>query len=220
MSIGEYRVSFRCAADTHILFNDVIKRSKVLVRDGPVLTIAVVTCGFKVQVAQSIALPPPAKRSTAHDAQSLPAERFICRSAVRILNIVYEPVIVVLGTRIALSLNRPCLPPCACLREITIFELKRGLVLGEFIGRHIAPCFQQGDIQTSFREPLRSPTSGRTGTHHDCVIAVSQWIISHRLSRLPHFVSWCSLGGCSQPWKIPRAAPPSQPSSFRPIGEL
>ena len=192
MSIGEYRISFSCTADAHIFFNDVVERSEILIRDGPTLTIPIMTCGLEVEVAQSIALPPPAQGSPAQDAESLPAERFVSRHAVRILKIVDEPVVVVFGARIALGLHWPCLAPCACLGEVPILELKCGLVLGEFPGRYIAPGFQQGDIQTSLRKPLRSPAPGGPGTHHDCVIAVRQWIVSHRLSCPLHSVSWCS----------------------------
>src|SRR5580692_10646046 len=107
MSIGKRRVVLLRSADADVILGDVVVGGKVGVRNWPVLAVSIVTVSLEIQIAQTIALAAPNHGSPAHDAQPLPGERLILRSAIRIFKIVDEPIVVVLHARIALLLHRP-----------------------------------------------------------------------------------------------------------------
>src|SRR5580693_8811530 len=107
MSIGKRRVVLLRSADTDVILRDVVVRREVGVRDGPVLAVSIVTVRLEIQIAQTVALPAPNHGSPADDAQSLPGERLVLGSAVRVFKIVDEPIVVVLHARVALLLYRP-----------------------------------------------------------------------------------------------------------------
>src|SRR6185437_6581399 len=129
MAVRQSVVPFACAADADVVFDNVVIGRKILVRDWPVLSVAVVTGSLEIQIAQPVALTAPHQSAATDDTQALPGERLIGRRAVRVFQIIYEPIVVVLHARVALPLNRARFQPFE--RHVPVFQLERRHVLGK-----------------------------------------------------------------------------------------
>ena len=60
MPVRQRGIAFHRAADAYILLGKVIKRSKILVGNGPIPPVAVEARRFQIKITQPIALPAPA----------------------------------------------------------------------------------------------------------------------------------------------------------------
>src|ERR1700722_7201090 len=131
MAVGKHHISFRGAADADVVLDRVIERRHFLIRNGPVVSIAVMASCFEVEITQTITLPSPAQRSSPENAQALPTERLAGRCAVGIFKVIDKPVVVVFGAGVALCLDGACLTPFTRTGVVTISQLKNRIGLGE-----------------------------------------------------------------------------------------
>src|SRR5215472_16667690 len=190
--------------DADISLNNVVIRSKVGIRNWPIHVIAIVARSFEIYIAEAITLPSPHQRAAPKNTQPLPGEWPIGRSTVWIFEIIDEPLVVIFHTGVALSLDRPSAHHL--WRVVTILQLERGHVLGEFLRGHRTASFEQRDLQSSFGEPLRRPAAGRARADYNYVISLVQNVVRH-------VYVWV-VSACSQPWYGPWVISPSQPSSL------
>ena len=85
-------------------------------------------------------------------------ERFIRRGAVRLLQVVTKPFVVIFGANIKFGLDWPCLSHN--LRDkVSVFEFKWWLVLGKILEGLGASRFQQGNLQACLCQTLASPAA-------------------------------------------------------------
>ena len=178
VAIRQRGIPFGRAADSHVALHDLVVRLHLLVRKGPVFAVAVVAGRLEIQIAHAVALASPDQRPTAHNAQALPGERLARRSAVWILQVVHEPVVVVFHAGVALLLHRTCTRDFR--RHVAILQLVGRHVFGKLFGRDVAAGFQQRNLQAGFRQPLGRPTAGRAGAHHDGVVYFGSLCCLHR----------------------------------------
>ena len=178
VAVGQRGIAFRRAADADVTLHDLVVRLHLLVRERPVFAVAIVAGRFEIQIAHAVALAPPDQRAPAHDAQPLPGERLACRGAVGILQVVHEPVVVVLHAGVALLLHGPRARDFR--RHVAVFQLVGRHVLGEFLGRDVAPGFEQRHLQARFRQALGRPTAGGAGTYHNGVVCFGNLCRLHR----------------------------------------
>src|SRR6266480_1266003 len=107
LPVGQHLISLRCSADTYVPLHDVVIRCKIGIANRPVIAIPVAARRLKIVIAQSVAMTAPNQRSPTEDAQPLPCTWFAGRRAVRILEVIHKPFVVVFHARVTLLLHRP-----------------------------------------------------------------------------------------------------------------
>ena len=168
LPVRQLWLSLGLTADADVLLDPVVVGDQVGVGEGPVVAVSVVAGRLQVQVAEPIALAPPDHAPASDDAEPLPGERLVLRRSVRILQIVDEPVVVVLGAGVAGLLDGA--RPRQFRRVVPVLQLVGGHVFGEFPGRDLAAGLQQDHFQAGLREDLGSPASGGARPHHGYVV--------------------------------------------------
>src|SRR4051812_38728211 len=80
-----------------VLLNEVVIWSHILITERPILSIPVMGRGLEIQITEPITLPSPDIRAAPGYSQAAhPGERHALRHAVRFLEIIAEPLVVVL----------------------------------------------------------------------------------------------------------------------------
>src|SRR5580765_3216639 len=95
-------------ADSNVLLDQIVVGLNVFVGDGPVLALAVVARRLEIELTEAQRHAPPNIRPPARHAQTAkPVEGLVVRRAVRLVEIVAEPLVVVFGTDVKTCLDRP-----------------------------------------------------------------------------------------------------------------
>ena len=186
LSVGQHFISFRCSGDADILLDDVVVRRKIRIADRPIIAISVAARRFEIVRAPAITLPAPHQRSSAQYAQPLPGKRLVRRCAVRIFQIVHEPLVVVFHARVALLLHRPRARNLR--RMIVVLQLVRRHVLGKLYWTHRASGFEQRNLQPRLRQLFCGPSACRARPHHHRVVGLLQNILLPRVNVVAYVV--------------------------------
>ena len=150
---------FGLTRNADIVLDQFVVRNEILVADWPVFTVTVERFAVQVLFAQPVALAAPDVGASADDARAaLPAERLVSGVGVGLLEIVDEPLVVPLATRVAIALSRPRAPH-EVARLVAILELVGLDVLGEVLVALRLPRFEERDLDAGFGESFRRPAA-------------------------------------------------------------
>ncbi len=171
LAVGKVFQPFRHAGDANVFLHQIVIGSEIAVSERPIFAVTVLRGGFEIRVAETQTHAPPDVRAAAgHPQAAHPIERLIFGRCVRFLEIIDEPVVVVLAADVELRLNGTRLPH-DFRREIAVFQFECRFVFGE-IGIGLgASSLQQRDFQARLRQALAGPAAGRAGAHHQDIEA-------------------------------------------------
>ena len=141
-------------------------------------------CALQVLLAEAIALAAPDVGASAGDAHAaLPRERLAVRGGVRLLDVVAEPVRVVLGAGVAVLLRR-LRAADQIVGARAVLQLVGGLVLGVVAVLERPAGADQRDAQARFAHALGGPSTGRARPDDDDVDTPAAWSAPARRSLL------------------------------------
>ena len=168
-AVGELRQVLGQTRDADVVLDEIVVGLEVLVVERPVDAVAVERGALHVLLAEAIALAAPHVGAPAGDAHAaLPREGLAGRGRVRLLEVVAEPVRVVLGAGVAVLLRR-----LRATNQIVgaraELQVVGGLVLGVVDVLQRAPGAHQRDAQAGLRHPLGGPSPRRTRSDNDDV---------------------------------------------------
>src|SRR6266705_5553465 len=169
LTVGKKVDALRAPRNANVFFDKIVVRLDIFVSERPIFPIAVVRSRLEIPiaVAQAEAAPnvgPPAGNAHA----THPKERLVGRGGVRFLEIVDEPVGVVFAASES-GLDRTSLAQ-DFRSHVAIFQLERGLVLGEILVGLRFAGFEESYPQSGFRQPSARPSAGSAGTYNNDVV--------------------------------------------------
>lgn len=184
-AVGDHGEAVSGTADAGKSFNVAVPGGDVFVADGPVGTEAIFCIGFKVEVAQAIALSPPHEGAAADMVTADPFKGFYL--VVWIFEVIHEELFRDLIVGIAFTLDG------GVLVILLGFASTVGQFPWVFFGAHIildvfhipAPFNEEG-LESFFSQFFGGPSAGDSGTNDDCIK-----LIGYRHSFLLHEVSEC-----------------------------
>ncbi len=150
LAIGKIIQPFGHSRDAYVLLDQVVIRRDIAVTERPIFAVAVLRSGFEIRFAETQThTSPDVGAATRHPKAAHPVKWLVFGRCVWFLEIVDEPVIVVFAANIELGLNWTRLANNVG-REVSIFQLECGLVLGEVSITLWTSCLKQGDSQPCF----------------------------------------------------------------------
>ncbi len=161
LAVGQLVDALEHPRDADVLLDLVVVGGEVGVGKRPVLTEAVEGRGLEVEVGVAVALPAPDVRAASdHAGPPLPAEGLPFGGGIGLLEVVHEPVVVVLATRVAILLLGPRLAD-QVVGLVAIGQLEGGLVLGVVGGREHAARVEKPDLEAGFGQAAWPPSRRR-----------------------------------------------------------
>ena len=142
-AVGKLHQTERLAANAHVAFNRLVVRDHLLVRHGPVVSVAVMAGSGEIELGQAVALTRPSQRAPSKLAAASPLKGLILWIRVWIPDVIDEPLEVRFPACVLHALDRAV---AADFRgPATVFQVERAQVFGELgLGRAM-PRFKQRD---------------------------------------------------------------------------
>ena len=191
-AVGHDRISALVdTGDADVLLDDVVVRREIRVGEWPVDAMAVPARRLEVDVAETVALTTPHVGAPAdHTKPTHPGKRLVIRRGVGLVDVVGEPVVVPLATRVAVLLLRPR-PADHLVGTAAIGQgRRRDVLLVVGIGQGPAGL-QHADSQAGLAETFRGPATGRTRPDDDGIERLSGHLGGARHPRLLHVPGEC-----------------------------
>src|SRR2546430_12758515 len=106
LAVGKMLQPFGHSCDAYIFFDQIVIRRDIAVTERPIFAVTILGGGFEIRFAEAQTYAPPdISAATRHAKAAHPIEGLVFRSCVWFLEIIDEPVIVVLTANVEFGLN-------------------------------------------------------------------------------------------------------------------
>ena len=168
-TVGKKIDALRASRNTDVSFDKIVVRLDICISERPIFPIAVVRSRLEIPIAVAQAEPAPNVGPPTGNAQAAhPKKRLVGRGSVRFIQVVDEPVGVVFAASES-GLDRTSLAH-DFRSHVAIFQLERGLVLGEILVGLSFAGFEESYVQSGFRQPFARPPARSAGAYNNDVV--------------------------------------------------
>ncbi len=131
LAVGKVLQPFGHAGNAYVFLDEVVIRREIAVTEGPIFAVTILRGGFEIRLAETQAYASPnVGAATGHAKAAHPVERLVLGRGVRFLEVVDEPVVVVLAANVKFGLDRASLAN-NFRRQIAIFQFECRFVFGK-----------------------------------------------------------------------------------------